>query len=61
MKRIIALMTAVVVVAVSSAFSSPNAAAEETQHDNVLIAYFPPKKNIPFKDVNKRVTTLIHL
>lgn len=40
MKRIIALMTAVVVVAVSSAFSSPNAAAEETQHDNVLIAYF---------------------
>ena len=40
MKRIIALMTAVVVTAVSSTFSSPNAAAEETQHDNVLIAYF---------------------
>ena len=40
MKRLIALLTTVVVTAVSSAFSSPDATAEETHHDNVLITYF---------------------
>ena len=40
MKRLIALLTTVVVTAVSSAFSSPDATAEEPHHDNVLITYF---------------------
>ena len=40
MKRLIALLTTVVVTAVSSAFSSPDATAEESHHDNVLITYF---------------------
>ena len=40
MKRLIALLTTVVVTAISSAFSSPDATAEEPHHDNVLITYF---------------------
>ena len=40
MKRLIALLTTVVVATVSSAFSSPDATAEEPHHDNVLITYF---------------------
>lgn len=40
MKRLIALLTTVVVTAVSYAFSSPDATAEESHHDNVLITYF---------------------
>jgi len=40
MKRLIALLTTVVVTAVYSAFSSPDATAEESHHDNVLITFF---------------------
>ena len=40
MKRLFALIATLAVTAVSVSFAEPAETAEETKHDNVLVAYF---------------------